>query len=35
MTGLSTTIITLFLAGLLGAMARAAVMPVAQATATA
>src|SRR5262249_33263969 len=34
-TGSSTTIITLFLAGLLGAVGRAAVMPVAQATATA
>ena len=34
-TGSSTTIMTLFLAALLGAMGRAAVMPVAQATATA
>jgi predicted MFS family arabinose efflux permease len=34
-TGSSTTIITLFLAALLGALGRAAVMPVAQATATA
>jgi DHA1 family inner membrane transport protein len=34
-TGSSTTIITLFLAALLGAMGRAAVMPLAQATATA
>jgi len=34
-TGSSTTIITLFLAALLGAMGRAAVMPVAQAMATA
>ena len=34
-TGSSTTIITLFIAALLGAMGRAAVMPVAQATATA
>jgi MFS family permease len=34
-TGLSTAIITLFLAALLGAIGRAAVMPVAQATATA
>jgi MFS transporter, DHA1 family, inner membrane transport protein len=35
MTGLSTTIIALFLAALLGSMGRAAMMPVAQATATA
>jgi predicted MFS family arabinose efflux permease len=34
-TGSSTTIITLYLAALLGAVGRAAVMPVAQATATA